>query len=567
MIGLLPRLVASRFVYFPLLALPGLYLLNREFIFGGDGPWNVEFVLNFLGNTAILLLITVLCFTPLRVLLPQSRLVAALNRHRRATGIACFLYAATHFLVFVRTSTGYENVIDDLSSFVYLQAGLAALLLLAVLAVTSNKLTVWLLRYPLWKLLHRLAYAAAALAFFHRAFGAEKADQFGTTLAMFAPLLVLEALRIGTQTVTGTAKAIHQATHQPAFKGWRKFRVARKVAENADITSIYLQPVRGRRLKAFRPGQYLTYEFPIPGQPDPAVRTYSLSDAPHPRHYRASIKRVPAPRDHPDLPPGLVSNFVHDTLKEGQILRVRAPAGEFWLDPAGHGPVVLIGSGIGVTPVLAMLKALAQRRWKREVWFFYGCRSRADGAFYDEMREAVAALPNGRLVICHSQAALEDAPECHHYEREQCSVAVLQRLLPHNRHHFYFCGPNPMMEAFHAGLLAWGVPEKRLHYEAFGPSSLSQKKLPKGVVASAKITFRRSKKTLQWDGSKASLLEFAESRGLHPKFGCRAGACGTCRVRLRAGEVAYAKQPSADPGANGCLLCVALPKGDLEIDA
>ena len=566
MITLLVRIIASRFFYFPVLALPALYLWNEE-VQGHFGAWRTADIQDFLGNTAIVLLVAVLCFTPLRVLFPHSRLVAALNRHRRATGITCFLYAAWHFCLFLRASDSYQSVINDLSSFVYLQAGLAAFILLAILAATSNKLTVWIIRYPIWKLLHRLAYFAAALTFFHRAFGAQKNDQLPTTLAIFAPLIVLEILRVAKQFVTGTASRIYKLKHQPAFRGWRKFRVARKVFENDDITSIYLEPVNRRKLKPFKPGQYLTYEFPIPGQPDPVIRSYSLSDAPYHHHYRASIKRVPPPRDHPNVAPGLSSNFVHDLLKEGDILRVQAPAGSFTLDLRGHNPVVLLGSGIGLTPVLSMLKTLAAHRSRREIWFFYGTRSSREEGLRGEIEAAVAALPNGHLFLCHSNPDPEEKPDQNYQIADRISVDVLKRTLPHNRYDFYFCGPGPMMESCYHGLLEWGVPEKHLHYEAFGPSSLKKRNLPKGAAPSAKIAFRKSKKTLTWDGSKPSILELAESQGLHLRFGCRAGACGTCKVGLRKGGVVYSSQPAADPGSGHCLVCVALPAGDLEIDA
>ncbi len=570
MITLLSRVIASRLFYFPLLALPALYLWNESVQGRLKSEWSTYHLQDYLGNTAILLLIAVLCLTPLRVLFPKSKIVAALNRHRRATGISSFLYAAWHFWIFIQAAPGYESIIDDFSNFVYLQAGLAALLILAVLAATSNKLTVWIIRYPIWKLLHRLAYAAAILTFFHKAFGVQDKNgdtSLPETLAFFAPLAILEVLRVTKQVTRGTAKKIHNWTHQPAFKGWRKFRIARLVHENADITSIYLEPVKGRKLKPFKPGQYLTYEFIVPGHPDPVVRSYSLSDSPNPRHYRASIKRVPAPRDHPEFAPGLSSNFVHDVLKEGDIVRVQAPGGTFTLDPKGHNPIVLLGSGIGLTPVLSMLKALAAHKSKREIWFFVGVRNRVEDALRTEFEEAIAALPNSHLVVCHSKPDPDEILGTHHHAAARVDAEILKKLLPHNRYHFYFCGPGPMMESCYHGLKDWGVPEKHLHYEAFGPSSLNQKKLPKGVASSAKITFKKSKKTLQWDGSKPSLLEFAEANGLHPKFGCRAGACGTCKVSLKKGEVAYTTAPAADPGSGKALLCCSLPKGDLEIDA
>ena len=214
-----------------------------------------------------------------------------------------------------------------------------------------------------------------------------------------------------------------------------------------------------------------------------------------------------------------------------------------------------------------MLKTLAAHTSRREVWFCYGTRNSGEDALRGEMDAAVAALPNGHLVVCHSNPKPDEVEGRDYHAAERVSVDILKRNLPHNRYDFYFCGPGPMMESCYHGLIDWGVPEKHVHFEAFGPSSLKNKSLPKGVASSAKIVFRKSKKTMQWDGSKPSILEFAESQGLHLKYGCRSGACATCKVRLRKGEVVYTSQPAADPGAGRCLICCSLPKGDLEIDA
>lgn len=561
------RIIGNRLLALVVLAIPALYLLNEK-IMGRLGAWKTNDIQIFLGNTAIVLLIVVLCFTPLRVLFPNWPIASALNRHRRAVGVSSALYALWHFLIFVRAEPGYEAVMNDLSRFVYLQAGLVALIILLILMLTSNRIATFILPYPIWKTIHRLAYFAAAFAFFHRAFGVEK-ETLQTTVMMFAPLVVLEGLRVGKQVTTGIYKRVWKFLHRPAFKGSRKFRVARKVHENDDITSIYLEPVDGKKLKPFKPGQYLTYEFDIPGREGPVARSYSLSDAPSPGHYRASIKRVTHPRDHPEYPNGLVSNYVHDELEEGTILNVRAPAGEFCLDLKSLHPVVLLGAGVGLTPVLSMLKALANHQAHREVWFFYGTRDYQEDAMRSEIDDAISRLKNGHLVICHSNPKPEEKEGEHYHVAERISVDLLQRMLPHRRYHFYFCGPPPMMQSLYDGLTKWGVPEKRMHYEAFGPSSIGKKKkLPKGAVSPATVRFLKSKKTLHWTGQQQSLLEFAEANNIKLKFGCRAGACGTCKLKLRKGNVVYTKPPSADAGSKGCLVCVGIPGSDpVELDA
>jgi hypothetical protein len=133
-----------------------------------------------------------------------------------------------------------------------------------------------------------------------------------------------------------------------SWNGFRKFRIVSKEKETKDITSFYLAPHNGKPLPGFLPGQFLTFQFHIPGQAQPVVHCYSLSDSPyHPDRYRISIKKVPASRDEPSAPPGLVSSYFHDSLNEHDIVDVKAPSGHFYLNMNEKKPVVLLSGGGG----------------------------------------------------------------------------------------------------------------------------------------------------------------------------------------------------------------------------
>lgn len=565
LIRFLAAIVRSRLIVWPLLALPFFYLgyLSHQ---NRLGSWKVADFQDYTGTIALYLLVLVLCLTPLRVLFPNSQLAAALNKHRRAVGLSCFFYACLHAFIYFKYAGSYEKVADDLSHFVFLQAGLLALVFLSVLAITSNNLIVRILSYPLWKFMHRLVYLAAVLIFFHRAFG-PRDHLTGGTLVIFAPLALLEIMRVLREFYNFISGSIHAMNQRPAFAGLRKFRVARKVTESRDIVSVYLEPVDGKKLKPFKPGQYLTYELEIPGRAEPLVRCYSLSDSPNPKYYRSSIKRLPAPKDKAEIAPGISSNFFHDHVQEGDILQLRAPAGSFFLNSRGSNPVVLIGGGIGLTPVLSMFKAMADIGSRREVWFFYGARNGEEMVLRRDMEEAVSKLPNARLYICFSQPDKNSISGKDYHVAQRVTVDLLKTILPHNRYDFYFCGPGPMTQGLAEGLEAWKVPSQKIHFEEFGPSTVRRRDAVPGAVSSARLVFRRSKETLQWDGKENSLLEFAEKHGLKLRFGCRSGNCGSCKVRLLKGEILYPKLPPAAPGSGYVLTCSALPKGDLELDA
>lgn len=350
-----------------------------------------------------------------------------------------------------------------------------------------------------------------------------------------------------------TQRQFEQAKTELSWNGYRKFVVARKSPECGDVCSFYLAPHDGKALPPFHPGQYLTFQLNVPGQPKPLIRCYSLSDAPtHPDRYRVTIKRVPRPPDKPDVLPGLSSNHFHDNIKEGDILDVKAPGGHFFLDLTTTHPVVLIAGGVGLTPILSMLNAIIETGQRREVWFFYGVRTK------DELiqSERLAQLPPE----IHTHICCSGEPG-----GERVSVDLFKKLLPSNNYHFYICGPPPMMSSLTQGLKEWNVPDANVHFEAFGPASVKKTAPPAPVVNAVQVTFSKSGKTAAW--REGSLLDLAEANGVKIESGCRAGNCGTCLVAMKSGEITYLHEPGFACETGSCLTCCAIPKSDVALDA
>lgn len=252
------------------------------------------------------------------------------------------------------------------------------------------------------------------------------------------------------------------------WNGYRSFRVHRKHRENDHIASFYLTPLDGGSLPHYQAGQYITVNVEHPRMPA-TLRNYSLSDRPGTGYFRISVKRETGPGA--DAPAGVVSHLLHDGVKEGDVLQIGPPCGEFMLDPTAISSqrIVLIAGGIGVTPILAMLKELAHRRWSSPVHFIHAVRNSPWRAFDDEVRDVIAGLPSFQRHVRF------DAPLADDLSRGRCdSVGVvdlpfLQELLPDNDAEYFFCGPRPMMTAVRRALKDWGVPDARLHFEFFGP--------------------------------------------------------------------------------------------------
>ncbi len=237
------------------------------------------------------------------------------------------------------------------------------------------------------------------------------------------------------------------------WRGARRFRVAEKISESVEVTSFYLEPVDGEPVAGFTPGQYLGVRLFIDGQE--ARRNYSLSAAPNGRSYRISVKREPG---------GLVSNFLHDKLNQGDTLDVFPPAGAFVLKD-GTNPLVLISGGVGITPTLAMAEAsLAQG--KREVIFLHYARNKAVHAFEKTLKDWASRHAQFRHFVVYEHGEQEQA-----HALGRPAVEHLQSLLPPDLNcEVYFLGPKSLMAAIKRFLTTLGVPAERYQYEFFGPA-------------------------------------------------------------------------------------------------
>ncbi|NND81684.1 MAG: 2Fe-2S iron-sulfur cluster binding domain-containing protein [Gammaproteobacteria bacterium] len=357
-----------------------------------------------------------------------------------------------------------------------------------------------------------------------------------------------------------------------AWSGTRKFRVDRIVPEATDICSFYLAPHDGKPLPAFDPGQYLTFQLDVAGHDRAVIRCYSLSDSPLERdRYRVTIKRIGPPRKEPDAPPGVSSGYFHTVLKEGDILDCKSPGGNFYLDTAEHTPIVLIGGGIGITPMLSMLKTVCMSGSKRETWLFYGVRDGAELVQPEVFRELEKAHENVHVRFCFSSPAEHEKQGEHYDHHSRVTVDLMQEVLPSMNYDYYICGPGPMMNSITEGLEAAGVEKNHVHYESFGPASVKPKTPPPTAEAdsgvSFKVMFAKSNKELDWQPSSGTILDFAEANGINMDCGCRAGSCGTCTIAVREGTFDYIDEISAETEAGSCLACMAVPKDRLVIDA
>ena len=347
-----------------------------------------------------------------------------------------------------------------------------------------------------------------------------------------------------------------------SWSGWRKFELVGKEFEDEkrEVCSFYLKPHDRKPIPPFQPGQYLTFRLEVPSQRRPVVRCYSLSayDA-RPEQYRVSIKRAP--------PPAVASSFFLDRLEVGGIVDVRAPTGRFFLDVADPRPVVLLGSGVGVTPMLSMLEAVAASPGPRETWLFFGVREPRELIQRERIEMIEREHPHVRVRFCYSRLGPDALPDGPAHACGRITVDLLKHTLPSSNYEYFICGPTAMMDALVGDLSAWGVPRESIQLESFGGAPGGARKPALAEGDGPEITFRRSGKSARWNAEATSILEFALAHDVEIEGGCLCGDCGTCERAIISGDVEYDHEPAWETEAGTCLTCCSRPKGPLELDA
>lgn len=338
---------------------------------------------------------------------------------------------------------------------------------------------------------------------------------------------------------------------EPGWHGFRALRVAETRRESPSVLSIELETTDGAALPTARPGQFLTLRVPA-GVPAP-LRSYSLSSTGH--RYRISVKREER---------GRVSTWIHENLSPGAVVEAAAPRGDFYLGDETD-PVVLVSAGIGVTPVLAMLHALAAQRSERDVWWLHITRDAQSLTFGGEVDDLIGSLPNARQRIFYTA------------EGGRPGIAAVEALgLPRDAI-AYLCGPEQFMADMRDALADAGIDESRIHSELFGalppinPGITDAPQRPPHLLDGPQgtgpaVSFARSGITVNWSDDYASILELAEACDVPTRFSCRSGVCHICVTPLVDGTIAYRQPPLELPEQGTVLICSAKPSLGVVLD-
>jgi ferredoxin-NADP reductase len=332
------------------------------------------------------------------------------------------------------------------------------------------------------------------------------------------------------------------------------------------VTSFILSPIDGQPLPLFQAGQFVVLRLRVDRDRPPILRSYSLSDLPAADHFRISVKS--------ELN-GIGSSFLCGRTHGGDVLEVSAPRGSFTVRPS-ESPVVLLSAGVGATPVMSMLHALAAEKSQREIWWIYGGRNRVEHPFAEESRSLLKQLSRGRGYTVYSRPTAVDRVGEDFDTSGRIDTALLQRIGVSPDSDFYLCGPTSFLQNMLHGLGSWGVLDGNVHTEIFGSldaitPGMAQvdhaPHLPPGPPGSGPpVSFARSGITAAWDSKFASLLELAEACDVPVRWSCRTGVCHTCMTGLIAGSVTYNPEPLERPAPGNVLVCCSQPNTDVTLD-
>ncbi|MDX3759614.1 MOSC domain-containing protein [Streptomyces mirabilis] len=354
----------------------------------------------------------------------------------------------------------------------------------------------------------------------------------------------------------------------PAWPGFRPLTVTRIQPESRTVFSLHLATMDGSALPAALPGQFITVKVQPEGDVPPLIRSYSLSGEPGTGRYRISVKVEPH---------GAASNELRAHIHVGDHLEAAAPRGTFCLT-GGDNPVVLLSAGVGATPVLAMLHALARDRSTRQVWWLHGARDGTEHPFAKESRDLIAALPNAKSTVYYSRPTDTDRQGVDYLEASRLSAEPVRRLGLPTDADAYLCGPVAFMDSLTAALVDYGLDPSRIHTEIFGAGPAITPGIKGASTAPAphppagppgtgpEVSFARSGLTVPWNDAQESLLELAEACDVPVQWSCRTGVCHTCELALMSGAVDYSPDPVEPPAEGNILICCSKPAGGVVVD-
>ncbi|WP_018693694.1 2Fe-2S iron-sulfur cluster-binding protein [Algicola sagamiensis] len=340
------------------------------------------------------------------------------------------------------------------------------------------------------------------------------------------------------------------------------FQIVEKQKENDSVVSLLLRPEKGQRLPSYIAGQYIVLKVQMNDQT--LQRCYSISNTPELDNlgiYRVTVKREQRMNEQgPSY--GIVSNWLHSEAQVGMSVAISRPKGKFCIQSDSNRPIVFVGAGVGVTPLLPMLYQALKA--KRPVWLIYACLDGASHLFQDEVKQ-LAKDASGRFKthIIYRKPRPQDRQENQFNSELKIDRALIQTLLPLDDYEVYICGPQILMTDIKNLFNELGVSSEQIFSESFGAQQVENSIRQHHHELAHKVYFRESGKETTWNQQANTLLELAEQIGINAEHSCRVGGCGACECELLQGSIEYIDEPTGFINEGKVLPCCARPKSDV----
>ena len=531
-------------------------LLAWDWTHGQAGVNPVNYAIRTTGILTLIFLCLSLLVTPLRRVTGWSWLF----HFRRLLGLYAFFHALAHFSIFFVLERGMSvsGTLSEMVTRKYLIVGSLGLLVMVPLAATSTNAMIRRMGPARWRALHKLAYVAAIAGVVHF-YMLVKSDVrlpvayavvVGILLGYRAVAYLVDVLK--TPVSMAVAQAADKASDGSLWNG--PLRVERITQETHDVRTFRMVSPGGGELPfEHLPGQYLTFNLPLGDRT--VRRSYTIASAPTQRGYcEVTIKRDGA---------GLVSRHMHDAVKEGDMLTVAAASGRFTFTGAEAGSVALVAGGVGITPLMAILRHLTDMNWGGRIHLVYANKTEGDIIFRQEIAGLQKRFANLSLTLTLTRAEGSGWGGA----VGRIDAALISRVIPDVKSvPFFLCGPGEMIKATRGALAELGVPEGNIHTESFGWRPTAGEDAVAGTFA---VTFARSGKVGRISGG-GPLLALADELGVRVDSECRSGICGRCKTRLVSGSVKMESEEALraeDRRENVVLLCQARALEDVVLEA
>ncbi len=390
----------------------------------------------------------------------------------------------------------------------------------------------------------------------------------GTASASPAPAAAPTALSLPAPMAPSAAASEPQpGPPVPTTGRWSgRLRVARVFQETPDVKTFRLMnPLGGVLPFTYLPGQFLTLA--VLTDVRLVKRAYTIASSPTQHDYvEVTVKHEAG---------GVVSGYLHERVREGDLLDCSGPSGSFVFTGRECKCILLVGGGVGITPLMSVVRYLTDRAWAGDIYLIYSVHTPKDFIFREEIEYLARRHPNFRAVatVSHPEG-IDWVGQTGRITKELITKSVPDLA----SRYVHVCGPVPMMEAVKKELAELGVPAERIKTEAFGPAlGKPVPEVPPALptpttgtaVALPTVTFARSHKAAPLPHDK-TVLDAADAAGVEIDNSCRVGTCGTCRVRLLSGAVTMAVEDGLEPGdkeKNIILACQAKSTGDVAVEA